>query len=291
MGNYKPVIIIGAPRSGTNMLRDVLCTLDGVDTWPCDEINYIWRHGNVKVASDEFPSSLATLQVSSYIRKQFDELAASQQLDFVVEKTCANSLRPTFVDRVIPDAHYVFIVRNGLDVVASANLRWKAKLDIPYLMKKVRYVPLFDLPYYCTRYLLNRVYRFVSGEKRLAFWGPQLNDMPELLEIHNLNEICAIQWQRCVEKSESELQSLEANRVTRVTYENFVHNPEVELQRIVEEVGITSASHSQIVEAVKQVSSKSVGKWQEQLSEGELKQILSITYETMKSYGYASEKS
>ena len=41
-------MIIGAARSGTNMLRDVLTSLDGVDTWPCDEINYIWRHGNIR---------------------------------------------------------------------------------------------------------------------------------------------------------------------------------------------------------------------------------------------------
>ena len=54
MSNHKPIIIIGAPRSGTNMLRDVLCNLDGVGSWPCDEINYIWRHGNVKNPSDEF---------------------------------------------------------------------------------------------------------------------------------------------------------------------------------------------------------------------------------------------
>jgi len=34
------IIIVGAPRSGTNMLRDVLTSFDGVCTWPCDEINY-----------------------------------------------------------------------------------------------------------------------------------------------------------------------------------------------------------------------------------------------------------
>lgn len=291
MGNYKPVIIIGAPRSGTNMLRDVLCTFEGVGTWPCDEINYIWRHGNVKVTTDEFAPSHATSQISNYIRKQFDNLANSQQLDFVIEKTCANSLRPAFVDRVIPNAHYIFIVRNGLDVISSANLRWKATLDIPYLMKKVRYVPLFDLPYYGIRYLWSRLYRFISGEKRLAFWGPQLNGMSELLGTHSLNEICAIQWLRCVEKSEFELQSLGVNRVTRVIYEDFVHNPEVELQRIVEEVGITFAGQAKIAEAVKKVSSKSVGKWQEQLSEDDLKEILPITDEVMKRYGYAAEKS
>ena len=60
MKDYKKLIIIGAPRSGTNMLRDLLCSIDGVGTWPCDEINYIWRHGNLKENTDEFKSHHAS---------------------------------------------------------------------------------------------------------------------------------------------------------------------------------------------------------------------------------------
>lgn len=272
------------------MLRDVLSSINGVGTWPCDEINYIWRHGNVREESDEFIAEMASPTVVRYIRNEMNQLAISRNLDYVVEKTCANSLRIGFVDKILPDAHYIFIVRNGLDVVASANLRWKAKLDIPYLIKKIRYVPLLDLPYYAARYFWNRVYRLISGKNRLAFWGPQLNDMQRLLETHSLNEICAIQWQRCVQKSESELQSMVTSRVTRVTYENFVHDPEAELQRIIEEVGITCVSKSVITNAVENVSSKSIDKWQKQLSQDELKRLLPLVSETMKNYGYASEK-
>ena len=35
------VIIIGAPRSGTNILRDTLTSLSNVGTWGCDEIPYL----------------------------------------------------------------------------------------------------------------------------------------------------------------------------------------------------------------------------------------------------------
>jgi hypothetical protein len=41
-----------APCSGANMLRDVLTLLPGVATWPCDEINYTWRHGKDKKDRD-----------------------------------------------------------------------------------------------------------------------------------------------------------------------------------------------------------------------------------------------
>ena len=74
MKDYKKLIIIGAPRSGTNMLRDLLCSIDGVGTWPCDEINYIWRHGNLKENTDEFKSHHASEKAISYINKKFDKL-------------------------------------------------------------------------------------------------------------------------------------------------------------------------------------------------------------------------
>ena len=36
-----PLIIIGAARSGTNIVRDTLVHVPGWKTWNCDEINLI----------------------------------------------------------------------------------------------------------------------------------------------------------------------------------------------------------------------------------------------------------
>src|SRR5437667_64703 len=112
-GAYTPIILVGAGRSGTNMLRDVLVRVRGFGTWPCDEINYIWRHYNVRYPTDEFPAELATTPVKKYIRSAFLRMARRDNLAYVVEKTCANSLRIRFVDQVLPEARYVFIVRDG----------------------------------------------------------------------------------------------------------------------------------------------------------------------------------
>jgi len=160
---YNKVVIIGAPRSGTNMLRNMLVKIKGVETWPCDEINYIWKHGNKSYESDEFTPEMATPKIIKFINNEFDKFAHSSNADIVVEKTCASSMRVGFVDKVLPDTKYVFIVRDGYDTVASAKIRWKAKLDIPYLIKKVRFVPLIDLPYYAIRYLSSHIYRIFSN--------------------------------------------------------------------------------------------------------------------------------
>ena len=193
------VVIIGAARSGTNMLRDVLTSLDGVDTWPCDEINYIWRHGNIRWPNDEIPAERATAQVSAYVNRAFYDIRRSTGAATIVEKTCANSLRVPFVQRIVPDARYVFIVRDGVDAAVSASQRWSAALDLPYLAKKTRYVPVSDLPYYASRYAAARVHRLTSRERRLSTWGPRFDGMDDALAQHDLLTVCGLQWQRSVE--------------------------------------------------------------------------------------------
>lgn len=281
-----PLIIIGAPRSGTNMLRDVLTSFDGIATWPCDEINYIWRHGNVQYPSDEIPVENVTPAIKRYIQKRFNEIEAKYSADVVIEKTCANSLRVPFVDAVMPDAKYIFIYRDGIDATGSAKHRWTAKLDIPYILEKVRFVPKIDLPYYGIRYFWARFHRLISKDKRLAFWGPSLNNMPEILQNYTLNEVCALQWKRCVEKSEEAFSVMPTDKVVRVRYEDFVEQPVKELTRILEFIGKSTPSKEAVTKAVEKVSSGSLGKGRRALGEQEVANLELLIGETLKRYEY-----
>ncbi|HIO03821.1 MAG TPA: sulfotransferase [Alphaproteobacteria bacterium] len=279
------VIIVGAPRSGTNMLRDVLTSFDGVCTWPCDEINYIWRHGNVRYPSDEIPAQRATPAIKKYIRQRFSDIRQQYNADIVVEKTCANSLRVPFVDAVLPDAKYILIYRDGIDATGSAKERWTAKLDIPYILEKVRFVPKTDLPYYGLRYFWARVYRFISREKRLAFWGPALDGMQSVLQNHTLNEVCALQWQRCVDNAEKAFSDMPADKVVRVRYEDFVRQPVEELSRILEFIG-KEVEPEKIATAVERVSPRSLGKGRKALGEQQVANLEELVGETLKRYDY-----
>jgi len=283
--SYLPVIIIGAPRSGTNMLRDILTSFDGVGTWPCDEINYIWRHGNVRYPSDEIPTSHATPAIKKFIRQRFEMIAKTQNIDVVVEKTCANSLRVPFVNQIVPDAKYIFIYRDGIDAIGSAKLRWTAELDLSYILKKVRFVPIMDLPYYAVRYFWSRLHRLISRERRLAFWGPALDNIQEILQRHTLNEICALQWQSCVEKSEEAFSVMPEDKVVRVCYEEFVRHPERELEKILSFLG-KKVSEAEIIAAVKKVSNSSLEKGRKRLGDEQVKHLESLIGETLKRYGY-----
>ncbi len=280
-----PIIIIGAARSGTNMLRDVLCQLPGFGTWPCDEINYIWRHGNRQELTDEFASELATEQVRSFIRRSFARIAKKQKLSYVVEKTCANSLRVSFVNRIFPEAQFIHIIRDGWDVVASALKRWTAPLDLSYIMRKARFVPLSDLPYYASHYFWNRIYRLVSGKQRLAFWGPRFKGMEKMLRSHSLPEVCAMQWGQCVEKSEYDFTQLVPDRVYTLKYEDFVANPSLELLAIAAFLNI-SLPEKDAQQFVQNVSSQNIGKWKKELDPSTLTLIEPLITTSMKRYAH-----
>lgn len=282
---YKPIIIIGAARSGTNMLRDILTQLPGVGTWPCDEINYIWRHGNTTCPTDEFKVEQATPRAQAYIRQQFAKLAKKQRLSFVVEKTCANSLRVAFVNQIFPNAKFIFIVRDGRDVTASAIKRWNAPFDLPYILKKARFVPVADMPYYAIRYVWNHIYRLVARKKRLAYWGPRFTGMDEMLQSRSLAEICAAQWAISVSKAAQDLATLEPERVYRLRYEDFVSQPKDNVIQLAQFLKV-ELDMKQAKQMTETVSVKSVGQWKKQLAPASQQLILPLLQVELQRHGY-----
>lgn len=282
---YLPVIVIGAGRSGTNMLRDALVQLPGAGTWPCDEINYVWRHGNATHPHDELEASMARPHVRRFVRQVFDRLAHRRKLTHLIEKTCANSLRVSFVHRILPEARFVFLIRDGRDVTASAMERWRAPLDLPYLARKARFVPLTDVPYYALRYLWNRLRRLMSGDRRLGTWGPRFEGMDEAARTDSLPILCARQWVRCVEKAERGLASLPGDRVYRLRYEDFVRQPVSVLRELAEFLGI-DADDSDLARGASHVASSSVGKWRGRLTREQYEAIEPLVGPTLTRYGY-----
>lgn len=270
-----PVVIIGAPRSGTNMLRDALVAVPGLATWPCDEINTIWRHGNLRHPSDEFPPGFARPGVSRFIRGEFVKLAARAGASRVVEKTCANALRVGFVEAILPEARYVHIRRDPVDAVASALKRWRAPLDLRYVLRKARFVPRSDIFYYASRYLANRLHKLTSADGQLATWGPRFDGMDALLGRSTLPEVCAHQWRRCVTNARRDLEALPPGRVCNVGYEKFVGSPAAGLRQILEFLGV-DARAAVIDAAVKDVRSSEIGRGSDELADDELRTVKGV---------------
>ena len=283
---YDTVIIVGAPRSGTNILRDTLCYHQSVATWPCDEINYIWKHGNLFYPSDAVPAKKVSEVIKKYIRRRFDWVSQAYNAKVVVEKTCANSLRVPFVEEITNNAKYIFIIRDGMDVVGSSKIRWTADLDLKYIIRKSRFVPFLDLPYYAWRNFLNQIFSKFSSTSQLKFWGPVLDGANEKFKNLSLVEICAMQWKECVEKAEEALLRINPERVLKVHYEELVVNPLSEIEKIMEFIGL-NISIKQSALILDSITNKSIGKGRSSLSDSEIKSINSIIGNTLKKQGYS----
>lgn len=288
---FTPVVIIGAGRSGTNALRDALTRLPGFKTWPCDEINPIWRHGNLDWPDDEIPPERAIAAVRQSIRNAFRRVWRQQgQPDFVVEKTCANALRVPFVDAVLPEARYIHIVRNGFDIVASARKRWRGELEVPglpYYLAKARYAPLSDLPRYAVSALKNRIAIKLGKQEHFDSWGPRFAGIDELSGA-SLDEIVSRQWAACVSSSDSAFANMAPGRVFQVRYEDFTADPQDNLAKITR--WLEAPRDEDILRAaVSSVRANSVGKGQA-AAEAMPDTIKSVLEPPMRAHGYLDQE-
>lgn len=282
--NWKPVIIVGAARSGTNMLRNTLTKIPDFGTWDCDEINPIWRHGNIMHPNDEFMPSNSSSKLKDFINNEFAKIAKKKNVRHVVEKTAANSLRVSFLYEIFPDAKYIFLFRNGLDVVPSAMKRWVVPIDWPYTFKKLKYTPKFDLLYYAYSYIVKRTFNR-NKDNRMPVWGPCYIGMREDAKNLSLPEVCAKQWSKSVLKTIEQMKDIPAASKISIKYEDFVLNPEQELERILGFLGVEkSIIHSHNLTSG--ISSKSIGT-RKKLSEEDLSIVRSISQKAMEKLEYS----
>ena len=97
------VIVIGAARSGTKFLRDILAAGKGVAAVPYD-VNYVWRFGAESVPDDCLDPAQVTDKQRRFIRRTLPALAHMKQGEVLVEKTVSNALRVAYVEAVLPQA-------------------------------------------------------------------------------------------------------------------------------------------------------------------------------------------
>lgn len=278
------LIIIGAGRSGTNILRDTLTQIGGWETWDCDEINLIWRYGNIDMPHDFFGPEQARPEVADYVLSAFAKMAAAQKADVVVEKTCANSLRIPFIETIMPDARYLYIIRDGRDVALSAAKRWTASVEPAYLAKKLRYAPVNEIPHYAIRFIKNRWRQMHAADKRQALWGPVLPDMQDWARGRPLLDICAHQWAGCVEASDAAFEAIEDERKFAIHYEDLVARPEEILAEFLGWYGQPDAM-GQIEQALSAIHLQQPDDWKKH-RESFSQQALDRMADSLKRHGY-----
>jgi len=67
MSNRRPIILIGAARSGTKFLRDIIASDKSVKAVPFDA-NFVWRYGVEEESDDALSITGVTENKKNYIR-------------------------------------------------------------------------------------------------------------------------------------------------------------------------------------------------------------------------------
>lgn len=285
---FTPLVIIGAARSGTNALRNSLTKLPSFATWPCDEINPIWRHGNLDWPDDEIPVERVTPAVRKSIRKAFYRIWRQQgQPAFIVEKTCANTLRVPFVDAILPEAYYIHLVRDGYDVIASARRRWRGELEVSsmqYYVSKALYAPFSDLPRYAISALKNRLAIKLGRRQYFESWGPRFAGIDDISANSSLDELIARQWVASVNTSDMAFSEIKSSRVFNLRYEDFTADPYDTLTQISRWLN-ASCNEDVLSISASTVRASSVGKGHSSADDLH-KQIKSIIAPSMRAHHY-----
>jgi hypothetical protein len=279
---YQALILIGAARSGTKVFRDLVARHPDVDKVPYD-VNYVWRLGNERVPHDELIPEWLTPNIGERILGHFEALRDGAPV--LMEKTVSNCLRVRYVQAVLPDALFVHLVRDGVDVIESSYRQWTAAPKWGYVLRKALSFPLREASGYGLSYAGRAIHKLVARDRgSIGTWGPRYAGIDEDAARLDLLTVCAIQWARSVEGALHGLSAVPAGRVLTVHYEEFVREPGWQLERVAEFASLSPSFYHDLDTDL--VRDDRVGRGYRNLSYDQLRLVLGRVEPLLTRLGY-----
>jgi len=241
----RPILIVGAGRSGTNLLAMALDELP--DLKNVYEQRYVWTKGAKDRGSDIRGVQDATQGTIAYIRRRFKKLSGANRL---IDKTPSNSLRVNFCREVFPEGQIIHVVRNPFDNIASRLHELKLlgvdALDQskpePEPKMRARGSILADRFTHARTLLARRnipldrlpsaVLDQVSETCRIALigqgtrWGERVPGTEQVSKAFGVEAALAYQWLQCTAMVRLAAADLSSNQFLELRYEDLVLEPD-----------------------------------------------------------------
>ena len=283
-----PVFLLGAGRSGTKFLRDILGASSNAAIIPYD-VGYVWRYGNEKIPHDEFTPDLLNDSIKQYVRETLPKLIKKDpdksNATILIEKSVPNTLRPAFMQAIYPEAKYIHLIRDGRAVTESAMRLWQAPPERGYLLKKLRYFPWKNYRY-ALWYIGNMIKGKLSSGRGQQIWGPVYKGLIEDVDSLPLETVCARQWKKCIEISLAQLSEFDQNNIIQVRYEDLMQDTKA-LESICEFISIND-KNTVIENYGNKVIRTHTEKWKSTLNPEQLELINNEIATLNTSLGYTS---
>lgn len=281
----KPLIVVGAGRSGTTLIREALMQHKDVASFEF-EMTALWKYGNEKIDHDMLDVDQHYTQAcSDYIRNTFIKKSHESNRTRILDKTVSNIMRLAFIQKVLPNAKILHVIRDGRAVSASAMSRWTSKQSPSYFIRKLKTVPFRSLPFFLFKIIRSKYLSFVQGSANRQTWGSRWpgfdNDVANL----PLAAVCAKQWVLQVKAALDQKKMLKPNSYFEIRYEELVDNPKKIFDDIRRFFQLDAdQNYDRWVQSV--VDSSRTKKWEHDLSAEELNQVLHESSDLLKCLGY-----
>ena len=222
----RPVFVVCPPRSGSTLLFELLATSPSAWTIGGESHVLVEGHASLHPAAHGFDSNRldatsATSDVVDQLRAAFgaavvDRDGRRPDVDArglrLVEKTPKNALRVPFIDTVFPDAHYVHLVREPREEIASMIEAWGSGRFVTYPQ-----LPGWDGPP----------------------WSLVLTPGWRELQGRPLAEIAVRQWAAATTILLDDLEQIDSDRVTFVRYRDLIDDPQATMTSVSEAAGLS----------------------------------------------------
>lgn len=280
--NRNPILLVGAPRSGTKMLRELM------KLHPCVkgelfEEERIWCWGNSNAMYSYLSPSVVTREIRQHIRQHFFRKISKENTRFIDKNTC-NSLRLDYVRSIFPESKIIHIIRDGRSATASLRVRWQRPFDWRYILREKAF-PIKELPFFISRQIRYNVHRFMSKGQHAGLYGPRFEGIRQTVKSEPLLKVCALQWMSCVCAVLESKNGIPGQQFHEVRYEQIVKDPVSVLSSLFDYLEIEIDTHF-LRKANKYVQETSLDKWKRHLTQTDLNLLEETIGHVQKSIGY-----
>lgn len=293
VANYDYGIVIGAPRSGTTFIMDILDTVPTLEcvsgivvpivipqllNFPLPEVAQEALLGCVRKSLDDYLESGLYKSRTSAVRKWFatrngvgelvGAMKGKRQLERVIYKENFQSFAPEFMYRSLPEAPVVYIYRDGRDVSNSLVRSYDALSD-----EKLTHLRSTEMP-------IGRK----MGDRYVPWWVEEGRETEFLNSAQYVR--CIWMWKEMVQRTHDFFEREEvacSKRVLTVKYEDMMQNPLMVGRSIVEHLGgrVTPATRKQLIGA----HTRSIGTYKRR-DQAEVKAAEQVAGDQLKRLGY-----
>ena len=297
--DYPFVCIVGAPRSGTTILGDVLSKHP--DIGYLFEPYFIWDHCFGPLSDDVRTADMVTPEIASWIRREFAIYLNKTGCNVFLDKSPFSSFRIPFVDQVFPNCKYVNIQRDGREVVLSTYRKWMERIDYTQqgnyrqffweVWDKLRKRPFLRTKLMAILYELRYNVSFQGNGYYAGYynggpgWGVRYPGFEEDLKHRTLLEFNALQWRHSVEQIANDLKSIPEGRKLTVRYEEFLADAKHVVSQILSFIELPE-SQSIDVSNVKKGNQNT-----KKASDIQLQEIMPLIQDTLLKLGYLEQAS